>query len=498
VFRLARGVAILTALGLLAAPAAHAAGPMPGSPEFLARDAQNMSDAYGRITGPGGQLQNPNYLPALVLESNQVTANQLLEQAATPTRLAISPGEVFPGWNVGNPLRRDWNGKRGQIVRISYTNRYGALIRGDVFAPLPGARDPYTGAALKPPYPGVVITTGSVQGSERMYWWLAEDLAERGYVVMTYDVQGQGTSETLPHPTNAVPFCNPFATPQQDEQTGCPGVPFQQEANFTTGTEDALSFFLSTPSKPYVSPASSDLDVNGYNPYWQLFDRSADRHTVTPGRTTRVAIVGHSLGAAAVSKVQGTDSRVEAVVALDKLTGPGSAGPLSGDGVVPKVPALAVQSEYGFSVQPYTLNGGSSLTPQPQSPTQAPDPMRERRTGFDAWKAAGVDAMLVVPRASTHLEYTDIPYVLPASRYGQDLTSVYVQAWLNRYMKHAPPDPLLATSFRYLEPTAVGQVTPVQLDRAKQLSFYFCSAYAFHDASGQLVSSNDVAGVGCP
>ena len=44
------------------------------------------------------------------------------------------------------------------------------------------------------PYPGVVITTGSVQGSERMYWWLAQDLAERGYVVLTYDVQGQGTS----------------------------------------------------------------------------------------------------------------------------------------------------------------------------------------------------------------------------------------------------------------------------------------------------------------
>jgi hypothetical protein len=310
----------MAVLGALGAVPAMAAGPAPGSPDFVARDTQNMNDAYGRITGPGGQLQNPNYLPALVLESNQLTATQLLDQAATPNRLAITPGNVFPGWNVGNPLRRGWDGKRGQIVRISYTNRYGALIRGDVFSPLPGARDPYTGAALKAPYPGVVITTGSVQGSERMYWWLAEDLAERGYVVMTYDVQGQGTSETLPHPTNALPFCNPFAAPDAEELSGCPGVPFQQEANFTKGTEDALDFFLSTPSSPYVSPASDDLDVNDYNPYWQLFDRSADRRTVTPGRTTRVAIVGHSLGAAAVSKVQGTDSRVEAVVALDKLT----------------------------------------------------------------------------------------------------------------------------------------------------------------------------------
>ena len=38
--------------------------------------------------------------------------------------------------------------------------------------------------------------------------------------------------------------------------------------------------------------------------------------------------------------------------------------------------------------------------------------------------------MLVVPRASTHLEYTDIALALPASRYGQDITSVYVQRWL--------------------------------------------------------------------
>ena len=44
--------------------------------------------------------------------------------------------------------------------------------------------------------------------------------------------------------------------------------------------------------------------------------------------------------------------------------------------------------------------------------------------------------MLVVPRSSTHLDYTDIPLVLPASRYGQDLTSVYVQRWLDRYLKH--------------------------------------------------------------
>ena len=67
--------------------------------------------------------------------------------------------------------------------------------------------------------------------------------------------------------------------------------------------------------------------------------------------------------------------------------------------------------------------------------------------------------MVIVPRASTHLEYTDIPYVLPASRYGQDFTSHYVQAWLDKYLKHrrSADRRLLATGFDYLEPIAGGK-----------------------------------------
>jgi hypothetical protein len=216
-----------------------------------------------------------------------------------------------------------------------------------------------------------------------------------------------------------------------------------------------------------------------------------DEQTATPGRTTRIAIVGHSLGAFAVSYVQGVDRRVETVVALDKLSGPGRS--FAGDNTAkPVVPALAVQSEYGFSVNPYWLSGGSSLQPQPRSPTEAPDPKREQATGFDAWRKAGVDTMLIVPRASTHLEYTDIPYALPASRYGQAFTSHYVQAWLGRYLKHRTAQPLFATSIKYLEPVAVGKWSPVTLERAKQLSFYYCSGWAI----GNEVNL-DPAGIGC-
>lgn len=480
--------ALVSTLGSLAAVPAAATEPTqqppPNSLAYVARDLGNMLNAYGRVTGPGGQVANPNYFPALVKESTLLSATQLLTQAATPTRLALSAGNLVPGWNVGNPLRAGWNGTRGIAQKVSFLNRYGALLRGTVYAPKPGARDPYTGAPVTGPYPGVVITPGSVQASEGMYAWLAEDLAERGYVVLTYDVQGQGTSETLPHTTGGIfPFCNPFAAPVDGNMLGCPGVPFQQIANFTTGTEDALDWFLSAA-----------------NPYGGLLDRSPDTRTVTPGRTTRIAIIGHSMGAAAVSQVQGTDPRVEAVVALDKLQGPNDPSAFSavapGRDTVPTVPALAIQSEYGFTVTPSFLSAGSSLVPAAGNPV----PTRERVTGFDDWAAAGVDSMLVVPRSSTHLEYTDIPYVLPASRYGQDLASVYVQAWLDRYLKHEGDDgALLGTSLHYLEPRGKGVWAPVTLDRDSNLSFSYCSAYALHsgpDAQGPLLRDGDVSGVG--
>ncbi len=409
--RTATILAALIATSALGTTAAAAQVPTsgPGSAPYMVRDTQNIVDAYGRQHGPNGQLTNPNYHSALVLETADNGVDQLIDQAAAPNRLAITPGNVFPGWNAGNPLRRGWTGTRGQRIPVTYTNRYGALIRGNVFAPLPGARDPYTGAELQAPYPGVVITTGSVQGSEHMYWWLAQDLAERGYVVLTYDVQGQGTSETLPHQgdqVDALPFCNPFAPPGELEMFGCPGVPAQQDSNFVYGTQDALSFFLSTPDDPYANPASSDVQVNDHNPLWKLFDRSPDKKTATPGRTTRVAIVGHSLGASAVSHVQGVDERVQAVVALDKLAGGDST--FGGSDVTPVVPALAIQSEYGFTVaalleqQRLLPDAAARVARRRARPApRAEDGLRRlarRRGRLDARRAARLDP----PRVHRH------------------------------------------------------------------------------------------------
>ena len=66
----------------------------------------------------GQQLGNPAYMKALQAEHNEAWLSQLAQQAATPTRLAITPGNVFPGWNGGNPLRRGWSGTRGLRVPV--------------------------------------------------------------------------------------------------------------------------------------------------------------------------------------------------------------------------------------------------------------------------------------------------------------------------------------------------------------------------------------------
>jgi hypothetical protein len=53
-------------------------------------------------------------------------------------------------------------------------------------------------------------------------------------------------------------------------------------------------------------------------------------------------------------------------------------------------------------------------------------------------KAAGVDTMQVALRQATHLEFSYIPYILPASRLGERVAFHYTLAWFDKYLKSAP------------------------------------------------------------
>ncbi|HVV76395.1 MAG TPA: hypothetical protein VHC43_10195 [Mycobacteriales bacterium] len=189
-----------------------------------------------------------------------------------------------------------------------------------------------------------------------------------------------------------------------------------------------------------------------------------------------------------MSYLQGVDRRIETAVALDKITATPAAisddqaelGKLP-DPVVPKVPTLGVQAEYGFEPQPYFLADCSSFEPCPGSPEAAPDPNREEATGFDTWRAKGVDSAVIVPRASTHLDFTDLPPILPASVTGQAMTSYYVQAWLALYLQHRPQAAraMTSTTIRYLMPGPHDTRRLISFDRNSHLSFYFCSGFSF-------------------
>jgi hypothetical protein len=338
----------------LAAPAASAtSAPVPGSPAYMQRDAQNMGAAFGRNLA---QLEDPAYLPQFFLNAASLYGTQVTTQLQDPTRPSLTAGSLIPGFAASNPNREHWNGVRGQDLPVTFTASDGAALRGDVFAPLPGARDPYNGLPLQGPYPGVVIVSGSIQASRDEYTWLAEDLAERGYVVLTFDVQGQGSSETLPHGGSNpnLPSC-PLGQPTAGQATTCNGVPSEQDQNFLASTESAISFFLSTPGAPYSNAGAGALAVNSFNPLWSLFDRSSDNRTVTHGRTTRLALMGHSTGAVITSYLQGVDPRIETAVALDKLTATPNA--------ISECPPSACSRSTALNPSPTSRPGARHLSP---------------------------------------------------------------------------------------------------------------------------------------
>jgi dienelactone hydrolase len=369
----------------------------------------------------------------------------------------------------------DWQ-KQGFGLRtpVLFTARDGATLSGNVWATNAGPKR----------RPAVVITTGSVQAPETLYWGLAATLAKHGYVVLTYDVQGQGRSDTLGE------------APDVQE-----GVPSQAGQPFYDGTEDALDFLLSTKSSPY-EPRRSCGNANGgvgtshaakqdsrvaagldaaYNPFYKLVDPK------------RIGIAGHSLGAAAVSYVGQEDRRVDATVAWDNLDSSATAtppdcpsAPKTRKPVKVTKPAMGMSNDYFLVPQPYTSD---------------PDPLSHNE-GFLAYRKAGVDSMEVNTRGGTHYEYSFLPgNTLPypfgtATLRGNDMAAWYTTAWMDRYVKcqghpacKSDADRRLLTD-RWRDDRLEGQVDTNS--DPNLYSFYLRSQYDFHRANGTEAVCDDM------
>ncbi|WP_143038706.1 alpha/beta hydrolase family protein [Thermoleophilum album] len=292
----------------------------------------------------------------------------------------------------------------------------------------------------------MVITNGSVQAPEQLYWHAAQTLAQHGYVVLTWDPQGQGRSDAF-----------------GSGETLLRGVPAQQPANFVEGTEDALDFALSTPERPYTprGPGAArqrELVAAGRSP------KNNPLHVLVDA--SRVGIAGHSLGAFAVSQISSSDPRVDAVMAWDNLQPPSP--PLK-----PRVPALGISNDYGLVVTPFTSD---------------PDP-EARNRAFAAYKQAGVDAMQVNIRGGTHYESSYIPDpAFPATLRGIDLVDWYTLAWFDRYVKGEPRAIKRILSDRWRADAKAASVDPS--GDGNLFSFYFRSPVAITTPRGRFECSD--------
>ena len=192
--RLRTALVAAVAVGLVAAafPAsAQEAEPTHPSPEWFQREAENFATVS---QAPIEQATDPDFQIRWNEQSTENRQSYLTRRYVENSWPWDSSGNACNHWSgpcTGNPYLYPgvdpFYEDEGIVEEVIYFDAGGALLSGRVWAP----RSSAPGDAL----PGVVIETGSVQAPETLYWWFAQSLVRNGYVVMTYDVRGQGRSD---------------------------------------------------------------------------------------------------------------------------------------------------------------------------------------------------------------------------------------------------------------------------------------------------------------
>jgi dienelactone hydrolase len=467
---LGRPARLLAAAVTAVAVCATAAPASAQDAAFATSEAANFA-----MVGQAPQQQVTD--PAFGARWQQQSLANIAEFVALgPARALATTGNLCREWAeqcTGDPFRYpgvDPFYDTADVVPVSFLDRGGAQLFGRVWSP--------KGATSR--LPGVVITNGSVQAPETLYWWGAQALVDAGYVVMTFDPRGQGRSDNR--------------TPSGEMGSNAnPDV-------FATNTIDAIDFFHSTPDAPYEGNVAGDTRaVTAFNPLHAAVDRE------------RLGAVGHSLGARGVSVVQGVTpwpgtgdtNPIDAVVAWDNLAlseGAGADGGLAGFPLVPRVPAMGQSADYFLTPTPYT------------SP---PDP-DGKRGGFLSWQQAGIPSYQLVVQGGTHYEWSLLP-TFPTSAWeaggdggwGNPLARHFTVAWLDRWLKVAGEQGfddadarLLDLSFRPAAGDLQGGDQPASW--CERLSFHFTSSYAFPARDGvpqdvvDLADSCEAAAAGTP
>src|SRR5688500_10242305 len=152
------------------------------------QDAQNRAKSAERER----EHQTPEYQDELRTRSMQNSADAAQILATDPDRAAGGAGETVCftyGRECAGDIRLyDFQSRgRGLSTPVLWTARNGSTVTGHVWATRAGPAK----------RPVIVITNGSIQAPETLYWWAAQTLAKSGYVVITFDAQEQGRSDTF-------------------------------------------------------------------------------------------------------------------------------------------------------------------------------------------------------------------------------------------------------------------------------------------------------------
>lgn len=401
-----------------------------------------------------------------------------------------------------DPRLQRWKDHDGLVEPVLYTSRSGATISGHVWATRAGPAK----------RPGVVIVNGSIVGFEQIYWFAAQALAKAGFVVMTFDAQGEGNSDQFgaaPDQLEAAFAGTPVLgllgpKPAAGPGLGGNGLPFYD------GGADALDFMLSTPTQPYVpvpsrTSSTSHADKQARRVAAGLNAAHNPLHAMLDG--SRIGLAGHSYGAVAASWLAQQDPRVRTAVAWDSLCVPVSPSPdeiaafaaapvnrlggvLPGGllyglpvpcfgapaGPAPAItkPALGINGDYLAAGIPYVT------PPRPQ----------EKAAASFAYSAAGVDTGSITIRGATHFDFNDVPLVLPASRRGIDLVTWYTVAWFAKYLQNDPLADRMLMSTRWQNDAAAAKALPA--GEPNVYSWHYRSRLSITQANGQRFQCEDL------
>ncbi len=271
-------------------------------------------------------------------------------------------------------------GHRFRYDSTSVRNRAGSSLATEIFRPCTARSCTGVPAGVerhRGPYPAVVIVHGGAANKE-MHWWASEALAEHGYLVVAFDVA---------------------------ENSG---------GDHATDAQDVIDW-LTSPDFPF----KADLDAS------------------------RIGIAGHSQGASTASLLAQIDPRIDAFVAWDNLTALDRKLWEDDIGVRPPrevryhSPGLGIAADYYFAPRPYPV--------APEPATRNGEGGRGRgfsdhpkHLGFQELRRAGVDTMLFVLRAGTHLDFTPALNGGASSRHGEAVSTYLTLAWFDRYLYGDP------------------------------------------------------------